>query len=110
MAFLGAGVSAPLYPLWTGLIGDLVDAAAGRMSEEEAASGSRPATNCPGRNWTRCVPTLLDQAEHADHGWAAKADALHARLVPSGLDPDPLATVDRQVAAQKRRRRGESES
>ena len=44
---------------------------------------------------------LLDQAGHADGGWAAKADALHARLVPSGLDPDPLATVERLVAAEK---------
>ena len=44
----------------------------------------------------------LDQAEHVDRGWAAKADALHARLVPPGLDPDPLATVERLVAAQKR--------
>ena len=43
----------------------------------------------------------LDQAEHADHGWAAKADALHARLVPPGLDPDPLATVERLVAPEK---------
>jgi len=41
---------------------------------------------------------LLDQAEHVDHGWAAKADVLHARLVPPGLDPDPLATVERLVA------------
>jgi hypothetical protein len=38
VAFLGAGVSAPLYPLWTGLIGDLVDAAAERMSADEAAT------------------------------------------------------------------------
>ena len=30
VAFLGAGVSVPLYPLWGGLIGELVDAAAGR--------------------------------------------------------------------------------
>jgi tetratricopeptide (TPR) repeat protein len=43
----------------------------------------------------------LDQAEGTDHGWAAQADALHARLVPPGLDPDPLATVERPVAAQK---------
>ena len=43
----------------------------------------------------------LDEAEHADHGWAAKADALHARLVPPDLDPDPLATVERLVAAEK---------
>jgi tetratricopeptide (TPR) repeat protein len=44
---------------------------------------------------------LLDQAEGINRGWAAKADALHARLVPPGLDPDPLATVERLVAAQK---------
>jgi hypothetical protein len=44
---------------------------------------------------------LLDQAEGVDCGWAAKADALHARLVPSGLDPDPLGTVERLVAEQK---------
>jgi hypothetical protein len=49
---------------------------------------------------------LLDEAEHADHGRAARADALHARLVPPGLDPDPLATVERLVAAQKRGREG----
>ena len=44
---------------------------------------------------------LLDQAEGIDRGWAAKADALRARLIPPGLDPDPLATVERLVAAQK---------
>jgi tetratricopeptide (TPR) repeat protein len=43
---------------------------------------------------------LLDQAEGINRGWAARADALHARLVPPGLDPDPLATVERLVAAQ----------
>jgi hypothetical protein len=36
VAFLGAGVSAPLYPLWDGLIGELVDAATPRLSAEEA--------------------------------------------------------------------------
>ena len=43
----------------------------------------------------------LDHAEGIDRGWAAKADALYARLVPPGLDPDPLATVERLVAAKK---------
>jgi tetratricopeptide (TPR) repeat protein len=38
VAFLGAGASAPLYPLWAGLIGELVDAAAGRLRAPEAAS------------------------------------------------------------------------
>ena len=49
----------------------------------------------------------LDHAEHADHGWAAQAETLHARLVPPGLDPDPLATVERLVAAQKAARAGD---
>jgi hypothetical protein len=43
----------------------------------------------------------LDHAEGIDHGWAARAKALHARLVPPGLDPDPLATVERLVAEDK---------
>ena len=47
----------------------------------------------------------LDHAEGTDRGWASQADALRARLVPRGLDPDPLATVERLVAAQKSRRR-----
>jgi hypothetical protein len=43
----------------------------------------------------------LDRAEGADHGWATGANALHARLVPPGLDPDPLATVERLVAEER---------
>jgi hypothetical protein len=43
----------------------------------------------------------LDQAEGRDRGWAAKADVLHVRLVPVGLDPDPLATVARLVVEEK---------
>ena len=43
----------------------------------------------------------LDRAEGTDRDWAAKAGTLHARLVPPDLDPDPLATVERLVAAQK---------
>ena len=38
VAFLGAGVSVPLYPLWDALIRELVDAAAGRLGEQEAAT------------------------------------------------------------------------
>ena len=38
VAFLGPGASAPLYPLWDGLIADLVDAAADRLTEAEAAT------------------------------------------------------------------------
>lgn len=43
----------------------------------------------------------LDHAEGIDRGWAAKARTLHDRLVPPGLDPDPLGAVERLVAAQK---------
>ena len=43
----------------------------------------------------------LDEAEGIDRGWAGKARALRARLVPPGLDPDPLGTVERLVAEQK---------
>ena len=38
VAFLGAGASAPLYPLWNALIGELVDAASARLTEKEAAT------------------------------------------------------------------------
>ena len=40
----------------------------------------------------------LDEAETADHGWAARADALQARLIPPGLDRDPLRPAEQQQA------------
>jgi hypothetical protein len=49
--------------------------------------------------------TALDQAEGVSHGWAAQAAQLQAQLVPSGLDPAPLATVERLVKAHKGQRR-----
>ena len=57
VAFLGAGVSAPLYPLWTGLIGDLVDAAAERMSADEAATCRALARESPEE-----VVEIIDEA------------------------------------------------
>src|SRR5690348_11466212 len=48
VAFLGAGVSAPLYPLWAGLIGELVDAAASRLDEREAETCRAQARDRPG--------------------------------------------------------------
>jgi tetratricopeptide (TPR) repeat protein len=47
VAFLGAGASVPLYPLWAGLIGELVDAAAGRLSEKQAATCRALAGSAP---------------------------------------------------------------
>lgn len=43
----------------------------------------------------------LDTVEGTDHGWATRAATLRARLIPTGLDPDPLTTVEQQVAADK---------
>ena len=47
VAFLGAGVSAPLYPLWAELIGDLVGAASARLTDQEAATCQALARESP---------------------------------------------------------------
>jgi tetratricopeptide (TPR) repeat protein len=52
----------------------------------------------------------LDQAEGASQDWAAAADRLHAQLVTPGLDPDPLATVERLVNEEKASREGAGDS
>ena len=51
----------------------------------------------------------LDQAEGIDHGWVQQASALRVRLVPHDLDPDPLATVERQVAEDHARGQDDTE-
>ncbi len=43
---------------------------------------------------------ILDDTEATDRGWAAKANALRVRLVPPGLDPDPLTTIKDQVSRE----------
>ena len=47
VAFLGAGVSAPLYPLWDGLIGKLADAASARLTDKQAATCRALASSSP---------------------------------------------------------------
>jgi hypothetical protein len=47
VAFLGAGASAPLYPLWDALVGQMVDAAAGRLTDDEARTCRVLATESP---------------------------------------------------------------
>ena len=47
VAILGAGVSAPLYPLWTRLIGDLIDAAASRLDDGQAETLRALASQSP---------------------------------------------------------------
>jgi tetratricopeptide (TPR) repeat protein len=39
-----------------------------------------------------------DRTEGRDTGWAARAAQLRARLIPPGLDPDPLATAEARAA------------
>src|SRR5262249_34325689 len=76
-----------------------------------AAQGARP-TPKPGPPAATAAPRLaprhqlawhqldaltahahLDTIEGVDHGWTQQAAALHTRLVPTGLDLDPLTTV-----------------
>ncbi|HET9656705.1 MAG TPA: SIR2 family protein [Kineosporiaceae bacterium] len=45
----------------------------------------------------------LDRAQGVDHGRATQAATLHTQLVPDGLDPDPLTTIERQVTADRDR-------
>lgn len=93
MAFLGAGTPAPLYPpdhLAQGR--DAADAALRIATRHHLAWHELDALR---------AHAALDRTENADHDWAAQGDARHVRLVPPGLDPDPLATVERFVAAQK---------
>jgi tetratricopeptide (TPR) repeat protein len=43
----------------------------------------------------------LDEAEGKEHGWSARASALESKLIPPGLDRDPMKTVERLAAEQK---------
>ena len=74
VAFLGAGVSAPLYPLWDGLIGELVEAAGPRLTEKEAST-------C--RALARESPNPLATVERIVHAQKAaeKKDGGLSRLV-----------------------------
>ena len=47
VAFLGAGVSTPLYPRWTGLIGDRVNAAADRLDGRQTETLRALASQSP---------------------------------------------------------------
>jgi len=47
VAFLGAGASAPLYPLWGGLIAELMDATADRLTAAQVASCRELASSSP---------------------------------------------------------------
>jgi len=49
------------------------------------------------------VHAHLDRVAGVDNGWASRATDLRKRLIPPGLDPDPLATVERLVAEKKAR-------
>jgi hypothetical protein len=40
----------------------------------------------------------LDRVERVDRGWAQRAANLRRRLIPDGLDPDPVATIEAEIA------------
>jgi hypothetical protein len=46
--------------------------------------------------------SYIDQLTRADNDWSARAESLHSRLVPAGLEPDPLSAADRQLAEERR--------
>ena len=101
VAFLGAGASVPLYPLWAGLIGDLADAAAGRLSEEQVATCRALATSAPEEV---VLAGLGNDQRHLQRGHRARLDALTrtGRDVARGTtfltlavpapEPDPFLT------------------
>jgi hypothetical protein len=45
--------------------------------------------------------SYLDETEGADHGWRDRERALRKRLVPSGLDRDPIASLQFRAAKRK---------
>lgn len=47
----------------------------------------------------------LDDVPGEDHDWSGRADTLRAVLIPAGLDPDPLATNEKQAGRRRRPRR-----
>jgi tetratricopeptide (TPR) repeat protein len=86
VAFLGAGVSAPLYPLWDGLIKELVDAAAGALTAEEAATCRRLARESP-EEVVEIVRSSLGTAAYRE----ALRDVLRVRADPeSGRSWTPV--------------------
>jgi tetratricopeptide (TPR) repeat protein len=51
--------------------------------------------------------TRLDTVASSNNGWADRAAVLRARLIPASLDPDPLATIERQIAVERTTAAGE---
>jgi hypothetical protein len=43
----------------------------------------------------------IDQVAPTDHDWARHAEQLQQRLIPTGLDPDPLTTIEDQVRRER---------
>ena len=101
VAFLGAGVSAPLYPLWTRLIGDLIDAAASRLDDGQAETLRALASQSP-EEVVEIIRTALGTGPYREvlrQVFRVRTDEETGRSWT--LDPDPLATVERLVAEQK---------
>lgn len=46
----------------------------------------------------------IDRIAGTDGGWAERADVLRTTLIPDDLDPDPLATVEARISAERKSR------
>ena len=82
--------------------GDLRDLERARDDADAALRLSTRARQLP---WAELeaveAHACLDRLADADHGWEARASGLRANLRPPGLDPDPAATVEAEVQAQR---------
>jgi hypothetical protein len=86
VAFLGAGASAPLYPLWSELIGELVRSAADRLTDHEATTCRRLARESP-EEVVEIVRQLLGPAGY----WEVLRKILQVRIDPeSGRSWTPV--------------------
>ena len=86
VSFLGAGASAPLYPLWGTLIGEIVDAAADRLTEAQDATCRALAATSP-EEVVEILREILGTATYRE----VLREALRARTDPvSGRSWTPV--------------------
>ncbi len=78
IAFLGAGTSAPLYPLWEGVIGELIETAADRLTDAEAATCREFATTNPD-----AVVDIIRQRLRPQLYWEVLREVFQVRCDPA---------------------------
>ncbi len=75
-------------------------------ARDDADHALRLATKVCQRPWQELDAldshAYIDRPAGTDGAWAATPATLRATLVPDDLDPDPLATVEAKVAAERK--------